>query len=62
MKRLFFQSQMYDYPSEQEAKEHIRQMQSRGWHTNTDEQGESVILYNDGTVYPYSVEFIKYGR
>jgi hypothetical protein len=62
MKRLFYQSKMYDYSSKQEAEEHIRQMKSRGWYTNTGKQGEPVMFRYEGGACPYFVEFIKYGR
>ena len=32
MRRLIFQSKIYDYTSKEEAEEHIKKMKEIGWH------------------------------
>ena len=32
MRRLFFQSKIYDYTSKEEADKHIKEMEENGWH------------------------------
>ena len=53
MRRLFYQTKLYDYSSIKECTKHINEMEKRGWKIK-------VNIYENGqTEYPYSVEFYK---
>lgn len=63
MKRLFYQTKLYDYSSIEECAKHIDEMEKRGWKTKVqkvDEDGCSWLYFMNGqTEYPYSAEFYK---
>lgn len=58
MKRIFYQTRMYDYTTKEEAEEHIQQMGNKGWIVIRQEDGD-FISELDGGKYKYSVEFCK---
>ncbi len=58
MKRLFFQTKLYDYTSKDEAEKHIKEMESKGWHTKTQDNG-FIIFVNYQNDFQFSVEFYK---
>jgi hypothetical protein len=66
MRRLFYQTKMYDYTSLNECVKHIDYMLSKGWKLKHNEEPlDEDILYrfnisklDDGT-YKYSVEYFK---
>jgi hypothetical protein len=57
-KRLFFQTKLYDYTSQEEAEKHIKEMESNGWHTKCQDNG-NIIYTNNQEEFAYSVEFYK---
>lgn len=63
MKRLFYQTKLYDYSSMKECAKHIEEMESRGWKTKVqkvDDAGCVWYIYENGQdEYPYSAEFYK---
>lgn len=63
MKRLFYQTKLYDYSTMEECARHIREMEKRGWKTKiqkTDSDGCIWYVYENGQIeYPYSAEFYK---
>lgn len=63
MKRLFYQTKLYDYSSMEECAKHIREMEKRGWKTKlqkVDYTGCAWYVYENGQrEHPYSVEFYK---
>lgn len=58
MRRIFFQSRIYDYTSESEAEKHIKEMETKGWHATRQSDG-SFIYANGQDKFSYSVEFFK---
>ena len=58
MKRLFYQTKLYDYTSKAEAERHIKEMEAKNWHPKRQENGDYVFL-NNQDVFSYSVEFFK---
>ena len=58
MKRIFFQSRIYDYTSKAEAVKHIKQMKSNGWDAIRQSDGKFVYMNNQDK-FAYSVEFVK---
>ena len=58
MKRIFFQSRIYDYTSKEEAEEHIKEMENKRWHAKRQEDG-NFVFENSQDDLPYSVEFFK---
>lgn len=58
MKRLFFQTKLYDYSNKTEAEKHIKEMEDRKWKAKRQENGE-YIFRNGQDDFPYSVEFFK---
>lgn len=63
MKRLFYQTKLYDYSSMEECTNHILEMRKRGWITKAqkiDDTGCVWYIYENGqTEYPYTVEYYK---
>ena len=63
MKRLFYQTKLYDYSSMKECAKHIEEMEKKGWRAKVqrvDEDGCFWLYFMNGqTEYPYSVEFYK---
>lgn len=58
MRRLFYQTKLYDYSSKAEAERHIKEMESKKWHARRQDDGE-YIFTNSQETYPYSVEYFK---
>lgn len=58
MKRLFYQTRLYDYSTIKEAGKHIIAMEEKGWHAKRQDNDER-IFKNGQDSYPYSVEFFK---
>ena len=58
MRRIFFQSKIYDYTSKAEAEEHIKEMNSKGWYAVRQGDGNFVYMNNQDE-FAYSVEFFK---
>ena len=65
MKRLFYQTKLYDYSTIKECIWHVEDMAKRGWKVNpetitVDEDGFRCPYFMNGQdEYPYSVEFYK---
>ncbi len=58
MKRLFFQTKIYDYTSKREAEKDIDKMKKNGWLAK--EQTSGTFVYENGQdEFPYSVEYLK---
>lgn len=57
-RRLFFQTKLYDYTSKAEAERHIKEMETKGWHTKCQNDG-SIVFMNNQEEFAYSVEFFK---
>jgi hypothetical protein len=58
MRRLFFQTKLYDYTSKAEAEKHIEEMESKGWHAKRQDNNK-YIFENGQDDFKYSVEFFK---
>lgn len=58
MRRLFYQTKLYDYSSVKEAEKHIKEMESKGWRIKR-ENNRANIFANGQDEYPYSVEYYK---
>lgn len=58
MKRLFFQTKLYDYSSIEEAEKHIKEMKSKNWYPKRQDDGE-YIFNNTQDSFPFSVEYFK---
>lgn len=53
MKRIFYETRLYDYTTKEEAEKHIEEMKSKGWVVKQD-------VYNNGQDgFEYSVEYQK---
>lgn len=58
MRRLFYQTKLYDYSTIKEAEKHIKEMQGKNWKAKKQENGN--YIYNNGQdIYSYSVEYFK---
>lgn len=57
MRRLFFESKIYDYTTKKEAEKHMEKMLEKGWVIK--EQGYDGVFLNGGDGFPYSVEYMK---
>ena len=54
MRRLFYQTKMYDYTTMKEAVKHIKEMKEKGWEVKKE-------IYDNGQEeFKYTVEFQKY--
>lgn len=58
MKRLFYQSKIYDYKTKAEAEAHIAQMTEKGWHV-MEHEGGSITFLGEDFDFKYTVEFYK---
>lgn len=58
MRRIFFQSRIYDYTSKAEAEKHIKEMETKGWHAIRQSDG-SFVYMNNQDKFTHSVEFFK---
>lgn len=58
MRRLFYQTKLYDYSSIKEAENHIKEMESKKWHAKR-QDGGNYIFTNSQESFPYSVEYFK---
>lgn len=58
MKRLFFQTKLYDYTSQAEAESHIKEMEAEGWRVKCQDDG-SFVFSNSQDEFAYSAEFFK---
>lgn len=58
MRRLFYQTKLYDYSTEAEAERHVKEMESKGWRAKRQDSGNFIYMNSQDT-YPYSVEFFK---
>ena len=53
MRRVFYESKLFDYTTKEEAEKHIEEMKNKGWAVKTS-------LYENGQdTFPYSVEYHK---
>lgn len=63
MRRLFYQTKLYDYSSRAEAVNHIEKMEKSGWKAKRQDDNTSgvwgYIFENGQDTYPYSVEYFK---
>ena len=64
MKRIAFETRLYDYSTKEEAQKHIYEMANRGWGVVSQgykENGYTPIhIYENGNdELPYSVEFTR---
>lgn len=60
MKRLFYESRLYDYSTKEEAQKHIDEMRKKGWYAKLQDASERTYIYNNGQDgLPFSVEFMK---
>ena len=62
MKRLFYQTKVYDYSTVKEAEKHIKEMKEKNWKVKKENvlyHDETYIYENGQDVYPYSVEYFK---
>lgn len=58
MRRLFFQTKIYDYTTEKEAIKDIERAKKEGWFVK--EQTDGNFVYENGQdEFPYSVEYYK---
>ena len=57
MRRLIFQSKIYDYTSKEEAEEHIKKMKEMGWHAKKVNIMEILYMKIFTSWFSYSVEF-----
>ena len=58
MKRLFFQTKIYDYDTVWEAETHMLQMEKRNWKAKRQANG-NYVFPNGQDGFPYSVEYYK---
>lgn len=58
MKRIFYETRLYDYTSYTEAEQHIREMNQKGW--NVKRENNVAIRTNGTDTYKYSVEFYRH--
>lgn len=58
VKRLFYQTKIYDYKNAMEAVKHITAMEQKGWHAKKQADGE-YISRNAQDDFPFTVEFFK---
>ena len=63
MKRLFYQTKLYDYTSIEEAEKHKEEMKQKGWYVRYQDDTKDnrpCYLYENGQdKYPYSIEYCK---
>ena len=63
MKRLSYQTKLYDYPSMKECARHICKMERKGWKTKVWKIDDTGCVWhcreNEQAEYPYSAEFYK---
>lgn len=63
MRRIFYQTKMYDYSSIKEAERHIKEMAEKRWFAKIADENEGgpfrYIYKNNGDDYPYTVEYFK---
>ena len=61
MKRVFYQTKLYDYTTRKEAERHLKEMEAKGWRAKNQNDGSPIeyIFNNGGDVYPWSVEYFK---
>lgn len=61
MRRLFFQTKVYDYTTEKEAIKDIERAKKEGWFVKEQTDGNFVYeVYENGQdEFPYSVEYYK---
>ena len=57
MKRIFYETRLYDYTTVYEADIHIREMEEKGW--NVKRENNVAIRTNGTDTYKYSVEFYR---
>lgn len=58
MKRIFYQTRMYDYTNKEEAEKHIETMRNKGWYPKRQDDGDYIWELDDDR-YKYSIEFYK---
>lgn len=58
MRRLFYQTKLYDYNSRKEAEKDIEKMKEKGYFPKEQNNG-SYIYENGQDGFPYSVEYQK---
>ena len=60
MKRLFYQTKIYDYSKVTEADKHQKEMEAKGWKAKVKDETTRETVYDNGqTDFPYSVEYYK---
>ena len=60
MRRLFYQTKLYDYTSKAEAERHIKELEEKGWRAKRQDSGD-YIFENGQDEFKYSVEYYKEG-
>lgn len=58
MKRVFYQTKIYDYSTLLEADKHIKEMKEKGWNAKRKDDGD-YVFYNGQDEFPCSVEYFK---
>ena len=60
MKRIFYQTRIYDYSKVTEADKHQKEMEAKGWKAKIkDEEFQECVYSNGQTDLPYSIEYYK---
>lgn len=57
--RLFYQIKVYDYDTQQEAEEHMKEMTANGWNVKKQEDGELILFLGEDFDNAYEVEYYK---
>lgn len=57
--RLFYQIKVYDYDTQQEAEEHMKEMTANGWNVKKQEDGELILFLGEDFANAYEVEYYK---
>ena len=57
--RLFYQIKVYDYDTQQEAEEHMKEMTANGWNVKKQEDEELILFLGEDFDNAYEVEYYK---
>lgn len=57
--RLFYQIKVYDYDTQQQAEEHMKEMTANGWNVKKQEDGELILFLGEDFDNAYEVEYYK---
>lgn len=56
---MFYQIKVYDYDTQQEAEEHMKEMTANGWNVKKQEDGELILFLGEDFANAYEVEYYK---